>query len=409
MLLNMDTKGSRQFVLLCLSHFMFSCSFNMPIPELPAYLSSLGGEQYIGLIISLFTLMAGLSRPFSGKLADRIGRIPVMIYGSLVCVVCSLLYPVLTSVSGFLLLRFFHGFSTGFKPTGANAYVADIAPIERRGQALGVLGLFNTMGLSLGPALGSYASDRYGMHAMFMVSSAMALISVIILSGMKETLPEKESFRLSSLKLKRDELIEPRALSPALITFLLYAGYGAALTIVPELSDRVGLSNRGLFFSFFTLSSVGIRVVAGKLPDRIGRIPVLKLASGIMLASMLMIAWSASPLWLLLAGLVYGLSMGMTSPSTAAWTVDTSHPDKRGRALATMFIAMESGIGLGALASGWWYERSGHDGFSTFVAMALLSLLAFIYLQWLFPWLQAKGYQELPQMGSLPGVVPEQD
>lgn len=396
MLLNMDARGSRQFVLLCLSYFMFSCSFNMPIPELPAYLSSLGGEQYIGLIISLFTLMAGLSRPFSGKLADRIGRIPVMIFGSLVCVVCSLLYPVLTSVSGFLLLRFFHGFSTGFKPTGANAFVSDIAPVERRGQALGVLGLFNTMGLSLGPALGSYASDRYGMHAMFMVSSAMALVSVLILSGIKETLSDKESFRFSSLRLKREEIFEPRALSPALITFLLYAGYGAALTIVPELSDRVGLSNRGLFFSFFTLSSVGIRVIAGKMPDRMGRIRVLKLASVIMLAAMLMIAWSTSPLWLLLSALVYGLSMGMTSPSTAAWTVDSAHPEKRGRALATMFIAMESGIGLGALGSGWWYERSGHDGISTFVAMALLALLALIYLQWMFPGLKSREEKSLP-------------
>ena len=109
-----------QFGLLCVSNFLFSASFSMMIPELPAYLTQLGGAEYKGLIIALFTLMAGISRPFSGKLTDTIGRVPVMIFGSLVCVVCSLLYPVLTSVSGFLLLRFFHGFSTGFKP-GSNS------------------------------------------------------------------------------------------------------------------------------------------------------------------------------------------------------------------------------------------------------------------------------------------------
>ena len=97
---------------------MFFMSFNMIIPELPDYLTSLGGEDYKGLFISLFTLAAGLSRPFSGKIADRVGRIPVMIFGSVVCIVCGLLYPVLTSIAGFLFLRFFHGFSTGFKPTG---------------------------------------------------------------------------------------------------------------------------------------------------------------------------------------------------------------------------------------------------------------------------------------------------
>jgi len=57
----------------------------MIIPELPAYLTSLGGGEYKGLIISVFTLTAAISRPFSGKLADTIGRIPVMVIGAGVC------------------------------------------------------------------------------------------------------------------------------------------------------------------------------------------------------------------------------------------------------------------------------------------------------------------------------------
>ena len=73
------------FWLLCLSNFLFCASFSMIIPELPDYLASLGGREYIGYIIALFTLTAGLSRPFSGKLTDHIGRIPVMAFGSIVC------------------------------------------------------------------------------------------------------------------------------------------------------------------------------------------------------------------------------------------------------------------------------------------------------------------------------------
>lgn len=52
------------FWLLCSSNFLFSASFSMIIPELPDYLGSMGGKEYIGFIISLFTLTAGLSRPF---------------------------------------------------------------------------------------------------------------------------------------------------------------------------------------------------------------------------------------------------------------------------------------------------------------------------------------------------------
>src|SRR5690348_2246227 len=58
MLLAIEKRSSLQFVLLCSSHFLFACSFNMPIPELPAYLESMGGKEYLGLIIALTTLMA---------------------------------------------------------------------------------------------------------------------------------------------------------------------------------------------------------------------------------------------------------------------------------------------------------------------------------------------------------------
>jgi MFS family permease len=59
-----------------------------------------------------------------------------MYVGTIACVVSSLLYPWLAFVSGFLALRFFHGFSTAFKPTGTSAYVADVVSEENRGEAM---------------------------------------------------------------------------------------------------------------------------------------------------------------------------------------------------------------------------------------------------------------------------------
>ncbi|HEX5555913.1 MAG TPA: MFS transporter [Chitinophagaceae bacterium] len=384
MFLAHEKRRSFQFVLLCAAYFLFSCSFNMPIPELPAYLSSLGGAKFLGLIISLFTLTAGLSRPFSGKLADTIGRIPVMVFGSLVCVGCSILYPLLSTVSGFLFLRFFHGLSTGFNPTGSFAYAADIIPLSRRGQAFGILGLCSTMGLAVGPALGSHVSNLYGISYMFYASSLSALISVIILATMTETLHPKKSFSWRHLKVPRNQLFEPRATGPAIVTFLLYASYGATLTLEPAVSLQSGLRNTGIFFTFFTIGSVGIRAFAGKIPDRFGRIPVLKVAGWVMLAGMAMIAVSAASWWLLSAALIYGLSMGLTAPAVSAWTIDLAHPGHRGRALSTMYIAMEAGIGLGALFSGWWYEKSGHGTLAIFLIMGLLALLSYLYLQFIY-------------------------
>src|SRR5687767_7472677 len=99
--------------MVCCSSLLFFASFNMIIPELPDYLTTLGGADHKGLIISLFTITALISRPFSGKLADKIGRVPVVMAGSIVCLICSLIYPVVSTVAGFLWLRLVHGFSTG--------------------------------------------------------------------------------------------------------------------------------------------------------------------------------------------------------------------------------------------------------------------------------------------------------
>ena len=58
------------FWLMCLSSFLFFLSFNLLLPELPDHLTRLGGGEYKGFIIALFTLTAAISRPFSGKLAE---------------------------------------------------------------------------------------------------------------------------------------------------------------------------------------------------------------------------------------------------------------------------------------------------------------------------------------------------
>ena len=124
---NAQALYTSKFITLCLSFAFFGASFNMIIPELPSFLTGLGGAEYKGFIIALFTLTAGFSRPFSGKLADTIGRIPVIITGAIVCIMCSLMYPLLTTVGAFMFLRLCHGFSTGFTPTAITAYVASLS------------------------------------------------------------------------------------------------------------------------------------------------------------------------------------------------------------------------------------------------------------------------------------------
>ena len=90
-----------------------------------------------------------------------------MVFGSLVCFLCGFFYPWVATVSGFLLLRLLHGFSTGFKPTGTAAFVADIVPLARRGEAMGLLGVAGSLGMAAGPAIGGVLANQFSLSTMF--------------------------------------------------------------------------------------------------------------------------------------------------------------------------------------------------------------------------------------------------
>ncbi len=327
----------------------------MMIPELPGFITRLGGAEYKGLVIALFTLTAGISRPFSGKLADTVGRVPVMVIGSLVCVVCSLLYPLTSSVAAFLALRLLHGFSTGFKPTGTAAFLADLIPAERRGEAMGILGIAGSLGMAAGPAAGAYIAAWHGLNAMFIASSGVALLSVLVMIQMGETLPvaQRQRFRPGLLRIQPRDILEPAVFGPSLVMLLTVLPFGIVLTLIPDLSDHLGLPNRGAFFTVFTVASLAIRFFAGRVSDRYGRVVVLKVSSALLVVALGLIATATTPFALLSAAVVFGVAVGMNSPTVFAWAIDWAYDERRGRALATAYLALEIGIGTGALMAGW--------------------------------------------------------
>jgi MFS family permease len=363
-----------------LSSLLFFASFNMIIPVLPAYLSELGGADLKGLIISLFTVTALISRPFSGKLSDKIGRIPVIFFGALVCIICSFLYPWLSTVSGLLWLRLFHGFSTGFTPTGQTAYLADIIPAEKRGEGMGILGTANSVGMAGGLAVGGWLEHLFGRDIVFYSSSGFALLSVLVLLGIRETLSSKQRLSHHHLKIRRSDLFEPRVLAPCMVMLLAAYSYGAVITLLPDYSANIGMQNKGMLLTIFTISSLAVRLIGGKASDRLGRKPVLRVSVFAIGLAMLLLA-VADTKWMVIAGIVvYGLSHGTTSPTLLAWATDLSDPTHKGRGVSSLYIFMELGIGLGALISGFVYADQSANFFKAFLICCLLAVAGLAYL-----------------------------
>lgn len=355
----------------------------MIIPELPEYLTRLGGAEYKGLIIALFTLTAMASRPFSAKIADSVGRKSVMVIGLSFCVIISFLYPVVTSLAGFLALRFAHGFSTGFTPTGTTALVSDIIPKNRRGEAMGILGTAGSVGMAAGLAIGPSLANDFGLNVMFYTSSATAFLSVLILSGVRETLIKRQKISIRVLKVHKRELFEPRVIVPCIVMLLTVYAYGAIFTLTSDQCVYLGIENKGLPFVFLTIFSLSIRLVAGKASDIYGRKIIVIISSLVVAFSMILLAIADTPVMMLIAMSVYGLGQGMTSPTLLAWATDLSVEKYKGRGIASLYIFMELGIFFGAIISGFVYANDPANFFIAFLTCSLLSLTAFVYLLFL--------------------------
>ncbi len=362
--------------------FLFMTSFNLVIPELNNFISELGGADYKGLIISIFTISAGISRPFSGKLADTIGRKKVMLIGVIVSFIVSLLYPLSFSVWFFLLLRFFHGFSAGFNPTGATALVTDILPEDRRGMGMGIWGTFVSLGIGVGQVTGSYICKEIGINNLFMIAAGTAVLSGILVMLVSETLERRVKFSSNLLAIKSEDVLEPSVLPSAIVMFLTATCSGIIFVITPDMSGYLGSDNKGLFFGYYVVSTIIVRLFSARLSDKIGRRKTLIIGFTLLLASMLLIGFSRDLTSYITAAIIFGFATGVSSPTLFAWTADLSHPERRGVGAGTMFIALEAGIMVGSASTYLTYQNTLNSVPLPFITGAFMALVSIVYLIW---------------------------
>ena len=365
---------------MCLAMFFFMTSFNLILPELNNYISILDGADKKGLIITLFTISAAISRPFSGKLSDTIGRKKVIYLGIICSFFVMLIYPFSYSVLFFLILRFLHGFSAGFAPTGATALLTDLIPEKSRGHAMGIWGTFISLGIGVGQTLGSWIYLSFGFTILFLIGALFSLIAFILVFWIKETLVNQQKFNFKLLRISWKDVFEPNVLPAAFVMLLSAMCSGMIFVLTPDLSTYLGISNKGFFFGIYVIATILIRLLTSSLSDRIGREKTLLIGCFILVISMLLVGTSNSIVSYIFAAIIFGIATGITSPTMFAWTADLSHEDRRGVGAGTMFIALEFGIMFGALLTLVSYDSTKSTIFITFLIGAIMATIACIYL-----------------------------
>lgn len=375
-------ENTKNFWILSCAMFLFMTSFNLILPELNTFITELGGGNQKGLIITLFTISAAISRPFSGKLSDTIGRKKVMIIGIIVCFVVSLLYPLSFSIWFFLILRFLHGFSAGFLPTGATALVTDILPKESRGRGMGIWGTFISLGIGVGQSMGDWLFRLYGMDNLFIFAAIISLVAALLIAYVKETLEVQQKFKLHHLRITVHDVFEPSVLPAAFVMFLTASCSGIIFVLTPDISDYLGINNKGWFFGIYVISTIVIRLFSSSLSDKIGRRKTLLIGVSLLIASMFLIGTAHNLTAYTTAAVLFGVATGITSPTLFAWTADLSHKDRRGVGSGTMFIALELGIMLGSISTIFTYNNHFETIYIGFSFGILMAVLAATYLIW---------------------------
>ena len=349
---------SKDFWLLSASMFFFMLSFNLILPEMNGFISGLGGSEVKGSIIFLFSVAAGVSRPFAGRLADLIGRKRSVFIGLGIAIAASISYAWVGALSVFFILRFAHGLSAGFAPTGATALLTDILPPGRKGAAMGLWGTFISLGIGVGQALGSYIFERSNFDTLFMTSAAFGILALLLLSPIKETLPEQQTFQWRQLLIKWEDVVEPSVKPAALIMLLTAISSGLIFVLTPDYSTYLGIANKGYFFGIYVLSTIGIRLVFSSLSDRIGRRETMVIGCSLLVLSMVLLGY-ANDLWSYsFAAAIFGLATGISSPTLFAWTADLSLTHRRGTGSGTLFIALEIGILIGSGLTFLFYKNT---------------------------------------------------
>lgn len=144
---------------------------------------------FTSFLIGGVVLILAFSQPFFGHLSDRYGRDRLMMLGmvsliGLFATVITMFRHRLDLLSVAPFLAVFGVGSFAFAPA-ALASLGDLAPERGRGTTMGIYSVVISLGTIIGPLLGGYLLDRYGLSSLFyagivILIAAMSVAIIIV-------------------------------------------------------------------------------------------------------------------------------------------------------------------------------------------------------------------------------------
>jgi MFS family permease len=365
----------RSFYLAILANLCFFTGFQWTFVTLPGYVQAIGGDAAtIGLAFGLFSLSAVLVRPVVGWLVDHWGRKPVMILGASIFALAPVLYVYTPQVGPFLVVRVLHGLGIAAFTTAYTALVADLALGGRQGEAIGISGITNNLGMLFAPALGLIVVNAWGYPAHFWMAAAITAVSPLLMLFVREPLGA-ETVKIDNPRPSDVIRLRPVWVAAFGITGLAVA-YGAVLGFLSPFAAERSLAAAGGYFSAFAAAMMVAQASAGVLSDRIGRRAVAMPGMIFVVVSMVGLAMARSDGALVATGTLFGLSWGLTRAGIDTTVVESVLPQARGVAIGLLYTCFDIGVGAGSYGLG--VLAVGRDYGAVFWGAALWAILALL-------------------------------
>ena len=392
------------FVYASLATLAFFTAFVLFFPTLPIFIEAQGGNAtLIGLLVGGSSIVSLTLRPFTGRLVDSMGRRRFLTLGCILMAASSIGYDFVTSTAGLWPVRLMAGAGVSFYFTASMAYVADISPAAKRGQAISIFGMFTNLGMAVGPAVGTWlisagslrgveeqlerwlpgsgseVTDEFNFAILFVVATVIALVGVALTRGLKEVhVPVRSTARGFAETI--GSLISRPAIFPAVLNFMIVLNFVSLNIFIPIYNkEQLHLGNIGLFYTVMAVAIVFSRVWSGPLLDRYPRAYAIIPGMGLMMVGTFLTAIVQEPWFIFVVAAMIGTGSGVVQPGLQAMTVDRAKGVNMGAASSTFAIGLDIGLFGGGALMGVVLDLTNFQTFfivaSIFPGVAALTLI----------------------------------
>ena len=340
-------------ILLTVFFLAFGMSFVAPL--IPLLLKSIGASPAtIGQIQTTYFLSFTIATSILGRWIDRIGSKKIIIAGLFIFGLAIFLMPSMPTPTFFYLIRLVQGVGSALLFAPTEAAINIISPPEKRASNMGLYGLVFAAGFAVGPIIGtSLYSINPAAPFIFGALSCFAAIAVLAFGFDETRVPVKKTewgffqfigFIKIPLTAAACYAVVEVSIASFLSLYLDWLGIGGA--------------SLGVVFTFFAVGGIVSPFPAGKLADRLGKPPVLKMC-GLLLVAVTFSFNFFQNYWIIcFLTFSVGIVAGALYPVALSLIGDLVPPEKMGTANASFSFFYGLGSIAGPLITGWVLEIS---------------------------------------------------